>query len=259
MARVVVGGVGIHYEVEGRGSPLVLQHGLSESLVNWYEFGYVDALARDHQLVLIDARGHGESDKPHDDSQYVDSAMPLDVVAVLDELKIERSAFFGHSLGGLIGLALAHYAPARFTALGIGGAGPDASTSSLIPSKAEENLVSLLEQGPAGMLTAWQTLSELSPQLTERVLAIDCAAMIACLKGPRERNVRDTDTLAQFPGRYRFFVGENDLLWIQALNAAAERLEPGSVVTYPGMNHLQYLLRSDLVVPNLRAFFDDGP
>jgi hypothetical protein len=45
MARVVVGGVGIHYEVEGRGSPLVLQYGFADRLVSGYECGYVDALA----------------------------------------------------------------------------------------------------------------------------------------------------------------------------------------------------------------------
>jgi pimeloyl-ACP methyl ester carboxylesterase len=257
MARVVVDGVGIHYEVEGRGSPLVLQHGFTDSLVTWYEYGYVDALASDHQLVLIDARAHGESDKPHDASKYGDSALALDVVVVLDQLKIERSAFFGHSMGGLIGLALAHYAPARFTALGIGGAAPDVSSSLVIPSEVVEGFLPLLEQGPAELLTAWQAMGELSPELTERILAIDCAAMIACLKGRRERNVRDTDALARFPGRYRFFMGENDLFWRER-SAALDRLEPGSLVTYAGLNHLGYLQRSDLVVADLRAFFDNG-
>jgi pimeloyl-ACP methyl ester carboxylesterase len=169
MARVVVGGVGIHYEVEGRGSPLVLQHGFSDSVVSWYEYGWVDALARHHQLVLIDARGHGESDKAHDASEYAASAMSLDVVAVLDDLKIERSAFFGYSMGGLIGLALACYAPARFMALGIGGAGPDLASSSFFPSEVVEGFVPMLEQGPAGMLTVWQAQGELSPGLTHRL------------------------------------------------------------------------------------------
>ena len=51
-------GVRIHYEVEGHGPTLVLQHGFTDSLLTWYEYGYVDALARDHQVILIDARGH---------------------------------------------------------------------------------------------------------------------------------------------------------------------------------------------------------
>jgi pimeloyl-ACP methyl ester carboxylesterase len=253
MGRVVVGGVGIHYEVEGRGSPLVLQHGFTDSLMSWYDYGYVDALGSGHQLILIDARGHGESDKPHDARQYADGAMPLDVVAVLDQLKIERSAFYGHSMGGSIGLALAHYAPARFTALGIGGARPDPQSSAVA-----DGFVPLLEQGPAAMLTAWQALGELSPGLTQRILAIDCAAMIAVRQGPRERAVKDTDALARFPGRYRFFMGDNDWFYPE-MSAALDRLEPGSLVTYPDLNHLEFFQRSDLVVPDLHAFFDNGP
>jgi pimeloyl-ACP methyl ester carboxylesterase len=251
MARVVVGDVGIHYEVEGRGSPLVLQHGFSDSLVSWYEYGWVEALARSHQLVLIDARGHGESDKPHDPSQYAASAMQLDIVAVLDQLNIERSAFFGYSMGGSIGLGLAHYAPDRFTALGIGGFAPDPT-----PTEGGSAFLPLLEQGPAGMLSAWQGMGELSPEHTERILAIDCAAMIAFLQGRRERNVKDTDALARFPGPYRFFMGDNDWFYPD-MSAALDRLEPGSLVTYPGLNHLECNQRSDLLAPDLCAFLDN--
>jgi pimeloyl-ACP methyl ester carboxylesterase len=252
VARVVVGGVGIHYEVEGRGSPLVLQHGFSDSLLSWYEYGWVDALARDHHVILIDARGHGESDKPHDPSKYARNAMSLDVVAVLDDLEIERSAFFGYSMGGSIGLALAHYAPTRFTALGIGGSAPDPK-----PAEAVAGFLPLLEQGPAGMLTAWQALGELSPQHADRILAIDCAAMIALLQGSRERNVSDMDALARFPGRYRFFMGDNDWFYSD-MTAALDRLDPGSLVTYGGLNHLECNQRSDLLAPDLCAFLDNG-
>ena len=49
------GGARIHYQVEGEGPPLVLQHGFSESVVDWYEAGYVDALRSDYRLILIDA------------------------------------------------------------------------------------------------------------------------------------------------------------------------------------------------------------
>jgi pimeloyl-ACP methyl ester carboxylesterase len=62
--------VRIHYEVEGTGSPFVLQHGITDGLESWYEYGFVDALRDDHTLILIDARGHGGSDKPHDPVAY---------------------------------------------------------------------------------------------------------------------------------------------------------------------------------------------
>ena len=46
--------VRIHYQVEGDGPPLVLQHGLTSSLQHWYAYGYVDALQHDYQLIMID-------------------------------------------------------------------------------------------------------------------------------------------------------------------------------------------------------------
>ncbi|MSQ15436.1 MAG: hypothetical protein EXR50_06190 [Dehalococcoidia bacterium] len=44
-------GIRIHYEVEGAGPPLVLQHGFSSSMARWYDDGYVDALKPDYQLM----------------------------------------------------------------------------------------------------------------------------------------------------------------------------------------------------------------
>ena len=57
MPYVESGGVRIHYQVEGAGSALVLQHGFTDSLASWHEFGYVSALAPDYKLILLDARG----------------------------------------------------------------------------------------------------------------------------------------------------------------------------------------------------------
>ncbi len=57
--------------IEGEGPALVLQHGFTESVVDWYEAGYIEALKPNYRLILIDARGHGSSDKPHDPDAYV--------------------------------------------------------------------------------------------------------------------------------------------------------------------------------------------
>jgi alpha/beta hydrolase fold len=67
-------GVRIHYQVEGSGPPLILQHGFTDSLETWYELGYVGALSRERQLILVDARGHGASDKPHHTAAYTNEA-----------------------------------------------------------------------------------------------------------------------------------------------------------------------------------------
>src|SRR5438046_9019909 len=114
----------IHYQVEGEGPPLVLQHGFTGNLKRWYSFGYVDALKADYQLILVDARGHGASDKPHDPAAY---ALPLrvgDVLAVLDALHLDKVDYWGYSMGGWIGFGMAKYAAKRVQSLVIGGAHP---------------------------------------------------------------------------------------------------------------------------------------
>jgi hypothetical protein len=60
----------IHYQVEGDGPPLVLQHGSMSSLETWRQCGYVQALQHAYQCILLDARGRGGSDKPHDSTAY---------------------------------------------------------------------------------------------------------------------------------------------------------------------------------------------
>jgi pimeloyl-ACP methyl ester carboxylesterase len=117
-------GLRIHYHVDGEGPPLVLQHGFTSSLKSWSVNGYVEALRHDYQLILVDARGHGASDKPHDPAAYTLALRAGDVVAVLDALHLHTATFWGYSMGGRIGFGLAKYAPERLMALIVGGMHP---------------------------------------------------------------------------------------------------------------------------------------
>ncbi len=47
-----------------------------------------------------------------------------DVLAVLDDLGIERAHYYGYSYGGMMGWALGTHAPERFVSMAIGGAHP---------------------------------------------------------------------------------------------------------------------------------------
>ena len=82
-------GINIHYKVEGQGPPLVLLHGGLTKIQGFYEFGYVEALKESCQLILIDLRGHGKSDKLHSPDQYSYSLFIDDIICVLDGLEIE--------------------------------------------------------------------------------------------------------------------------------------------------------------------------
>jgi pimeloyl-ACP methyl ester carboxylesterase len=113
-------GVKIHYEVEGQGPPLLLVHPASGATQVWRIIGFVDALKDDYRLILVDMRGHGKSNNPHDPAAYTAATQAFDIVAVLDELGIDKANFFGYSLGAKLGWALAKYAPERFQSFIIG-------------------------------------------------------------------------------------------------------------------------------------------
>src|SRR2546430_6700803 len=93
-------GIRIHYQNEGEGPPLVLQHGFTQSVRDWYLAGYVDALKPAYQLILIDARGHGGSEKLHDRAAYTWPIPVYDVITVLDHLHLPCVHFWGYSMGG---------------------------------------------------------------------------------------------------------------------------------------------------------------
>jgi pimeloyl-ACP methyl ester carboxylesterase len=63
------------------------------------QHGYVAALRSHHRLILVDARGHGGSDEPHDAAAYELNLHVGDIVAVLDALDVRVADFWGYSMG----------------------------------------------------------------------------------------------------------------------------------------------------------------
>jgi pimeloyl-ACP methyl ester carboxylesterase len=115
-------GIRIAYEVEGRGEPVILLHGFSQSRQAWREAGFVDALLRaGRQVVLVDLRGHGESDKPHGPDAYDLTEQTADVVLVFDVLSLRRASFLGYSMGGAVAMAMALHFAGRCRGAVIGG------------------------------------------------------------------------------------------------------------------------------------------
>src|SRR4051794_27013042 len=119
-------GVRIHYEVEGEGPSLVLHGGATQSLEGWRRqpVGVAQALRSEYRLILIDPRGLGRSDKPHDPAEYHLTTRVRDVTAVLDAEAIVQAHFWGYSMGSVVGLGLGVHAPERCHALILGGVDP---------------------------------------------------------------------------------------------------------------------------------------
>ena len=115
------GGVRIRYVDAGAGPAVMLVHGFTGDIErSWVNTGLLADLSRDHRVVAFDMRGHGHSDKPHDPRAYDEIA--LDVIRLLDHLKIEKSHVVGYSLGGIIIAKLLTTHPERFSSAVLGGA-----------------------------------------------------------------------------------------------------------------------------------------
>ncbi|KEC75998.1 UNVERIFIED_ORG: pimeloyl-ACP methyl ester carboxylesterase [Rhizobium esperanzae] len=103
-------GARIWYASYGAGPAVILLHGGLGHSGNW---GYqVPALLQSgRRVVLIDSRGHGRSTR--DARPYSYELMASDVLAVMDELSLDKAAFVGWSDGACIALILAATAPSR--------------------------------------------------------------------------------------------------------------------------------------------------
>jgi pimeloyl-ACP methyl ester carboxylesterase len=104
-------GLDFHVAEMGTGDDVVLcLHGWPQ---HWYEWRHLmPALADRHRVLALDLRGFGWSDAPRDG--YEKEEMATDVLAVLDELGLERVKLVGHDWGGWIGFLLCLRAPQRF-------------------------------------------------------------------------------------------------------------------------------------------------
>lgn len=101
-------GVAIAYDLTGAGPALVLIHGITESRRTWDPV--VPALAADHTVLALDARGHGESG---DADPYDSATMAADVAAMVGQLGLADPLVVGHSMGGIVATAYAAAHPCR--------------------------------------------------------------------------------------------------------------------------------------------------
>lgn len=108
-------GIRFRVKVSGKqGAPwLTFSNSLATSLEMWD--AQAAAFANDYQILQYDTRGHGQTDAPVGD--YTWDQLTGDVIALWDELDIEKSHFVGLSLGGMTGIGLSLYHSQRLLSL----------------------------------------------------------------------------------------------------------------------------------------------
>jgi 3-oxoadipate enol-lactonase/4-carboxymuconolactone decarboxylase len=161
MAFVDVGGLRCYYRLEGVATRpvLVLSHSLGLDHSMW-DPQMPDLTAR-FRVLRYDIRGHGGTDAPA--GEYTIEALGRDAVALLDRLGVERAAWCGLSLGGMIGQWLAVHAASRLSHLVLANTSPRIAD----PPGMEARRQTVLAQGmPAVVETAMARF--FGPELVDR-------------------------------------------------------------------------------------------
>jgi pimeloyl-ACP methyl ester carboxylesterase len=105
-------GVSLAYADLGSGTPVILLHGFDDTFEPHLKPA-ADLLSQHFRVIGIHLRGHGRSDKPHDESAYGEH-LATDVLNLMDGLKIQKAHLVGHSMGGMIVMSLVANHPDRF-------------------------------------------------------------------------------------------------------------------------------------------------
>lgn len=136
-------GVRLGFERLGAGAPVLLVHGFGSSRAqNWKSTGWYGALTEaGYEVVAMDCRGHGQSDKPHDEASYGHARMAEDVIAVMDAAGLGAVHLVGYSMGGFIGIRLLAGFRVRVRSLSLGGVGEHYLTGRNVSSEGSRQVI----------------------------------------------------------------------------------------------------------------------
>jgi pimeloyl-ACP methyl ester carboxylesterase len=238
----------------GDGPHVLVYTGLGDPLEDAQENPLVLALARDHHLYFADHRGHGRSDKPHDVAAYALATRVADMVGVLDHFGLDRAHVLGFSWGARLGFAIGEHAPERVKSLTLCGNQPYAWDQSW-PG------VPLLTTAFASAQTGWMQAyvdalesifgDELEPQMRERVLANDPAALNAAWRSALVEGSISAD-LSAWRVPCLIYMATGEAMFANAERAATE-IPTARFLALEGHTHLSAPYEVDQVLPAVRA------
>lgn len=139
-------GVDLYYESHGQGEPLILVPSTAYSSDVWKPSQM--PLANSFNLILFDPRGCGRSVPTQ--QIFTIEQMAMDIVALMEHLKITVAHLLGHSMGGRIGLSMTQNFPGRVKSLimAASGSGPAARPGAdCIPGLPHRLVLEMVELG----------------------------------------------------------------------------------------------------------------
>ena len=253
MPKINRDGVQIYYEVHGSGPPLILTHGYSSTSEMWQ--GQVEALAKQHKLVLWDMRGHGQSDYPENPSAYSEALTVGDIAALLDAVGADKAVVGGLSLGGYMSLAFYRSHPERVRALLIIDTGPGFKKDDARDAwnkRAHETADRFDREG----LAVLKSLSAERASVTHR----DAAGLAKAARGMlTQRDARVMGVLPEIKVPALIVVGADDAPFLAASDYMAAKIPGARKVVIPAAGHAVNIDQPQAFIDAVLPFLDGLP
>ena len=251
-------GIQIGYDILGKaGHPIVLIHGLGLDRMIWLEMA--EQYLQDHRVLLMDIRGHGESDAP--EGIYTMSLLADDLAALLEILGIGKAVVCGHSMGGYITLAFAAQYPDRIAGLGL--ITTRAEADPLKKQKGRYAMVEALEKrGSIALAESLAPRLARNPQIVQQayglILKNPSQGLIGAVKGLAERPDR-TALLSDICVPTLVVVGEEDQIIRPAVSRRMASAFPnGQLLSLPEAGHMPMLESPEVLGLGLVGLMDQA-
>jgi pimeloyl-ACP methyl ester carboxylesterase len=252
-------GIRIAYRTAGSGPAVVMVHGTALSQVIWRGFGYARALADDFTVIMLDLRGHGHSDKPHERRAYAMESMVSDVLAVLDATGTDRAHYLGYSLGGRVGFSLAATYPERMASF-ISAAGAPRASRGSFDRVFFPGCIEVLETGGmTGFLTAWEHAgATIDANTRAALIRNDAHALAAYMRESQDDPGVPDAVVAGIDLPTLLLVGSKDDERLDAAKDAVRVMPSATVRLLPGATHGETLQHPG-ALPAVREFLVRQP
>lgn len=218
----------IYYEDFGEGRFAFLVHGFgSNHEVNWVSTSWSETLTRSgYRVITPDLRGHGRSQKFHDPADYAPEKMAGDMLALMDDLGVERCELIGYSMGARVAVAMAAADHSRFRHVVLAGVG-----ETLVNPVDDPEVIakSLLGEGPSDVPPGGDYLA-----FAQRT-GSDVKALAACIRGVR--TPFDREAFAAIKRRILVVAGEKDTVAGDP-DKLAKLHKMGESRVIPGKDHM---------------------
>jgi len=251
-------GINLHYVTAGVGEPLILIHGFSDNLKVCFQdtlpgvgSSFISRLSENYQIIALDVRGHGNSDKPTESTQY-GKMLEEDVIRLMDHLGLEKAHILGYSMGAFITGNLVVDHPERLiSATLVGGSHLTKSQYS-----SENDLIKLLDdtsedlkngKGISSLLKWFWPEAQPEPsdkdiaQINQEILTgQNIRALEICVTSLKELCLVDGEKLKQTHIPVTLINGTDDPLTQYIF--PFQNLRKGSSISIEGANHMDILM-----------------